>query len=182
MRMDDRELVEGIKNRDERALECLLEQYGGLLKAITSYHLEPSLREDCMNEVLFILWNEIRQYDPEKNTLKNWIGAVCRYKCIDYRRKYYRECLEELDETIPDEKTPEMVVLERELEQETQELLACLSPSDREIFRRRYIEEETIREISAGMKLSPSILYNRLSKGKRKLRKSLGRCHNEERV
>ena len=180
--MDDRELVDGIMNKEEHALECLLDRYGGLLKAITAYHLDVSLREDCMNEVLFIVWNEIHQYNPNKNTLKNWIGAVCKYKCIDYKRKYYKEHYEELDETIPDKKTPEKEILRREMEQETEELLACLSPSDREIFRRRYIEEETIKEISAGMKLSPSVLYNRLSKVKKKLRKSLRRCHDEERV
>ena len=180
--MDDRELVEGILRKEEKAMECLVDQYGGLIKSITSYHLDAFLREDCMNEVLFIIWNEIWQYDPRKNTLKNWIGAVCKYKCIDYKRKYYKEYFEELDETIPDEKTPEKEMLRREMEQETEELLSCLCASDREIFRRRYIEEETIKEISAGMKLSPSILYNRLSKGKKKLKKSLGRCHNEERI
>ena len=37
--MDDRELVDGIMNKEEHALECLLDRYGGLLKAITAYHL-----------------------------------------------------------------------------------------------------------------------------------------------
>lgn len=181
MVMDNERLVEGIKRKDEKALECLIAQYGGLIKSIAYYHLsmDAGYAGECINDVLLIIWTKIGQFHPEKNTLKNWIGAVCRYKCIDYKRKYYREHFEPLDETFPAPDTPEKRMLEQEMIRETEEFLSCLSISDREIFRRRYIEEQSISEISGHMKLSPSVLYNRLSKGKKKLRKSLGRCHDE---
>ena len=129
--------------------------------------------------MLFCIWNHIDQYNPEKNSLKNWIGAICKYKCIDYKRKYYKENFVELDETIPVADHPEKIILEPELEVETNELLSSLSPKDRELFRRRYINEESIDEISSDMNLAPSVLYNRLSRGKKKLRNTLRRSHNE---
>ena len=177
--MDDRQLAAGIRRKEEEALDELINQYGHLIKSIATYHLGDFYRDECINDVLFCIWNHIDQYNPEKNSLKNWIGAICKYKCIDYKRKYYKENFVELDETIPVADQTEKIILEQELEVETNELLSSLSPKDRELFRRRYINEESIEEISRDMNLAPSVLYNRLSRGKKKLRNTLRRSHNE---
>ena len=177
--MDDRQLAAGIRCKEEEALDELINQYGRLIKSIVTYHLGDFYRDECINDVLFCIWNHIDQYNPEKNSLKNWIGAICKYKCIDYKRKYYKENFVELDETIPVADQTEKIILEQELEAETNELLSSLSPKDRELFRRRYINEESVAEISHDMKLAPSVLYNRLSRGKKKLQNALRRSHNE---
>ena len=177
--MDDRQLAAGIRRKEEEVLDELICQYGRLIKSIVTYHLGDFYRDECINDVLFCIWNHIDQYNPRKNSLKNWIGAICKYKCIDYKRKYYKENFVELDETIPVADQTEKIILEQELQAETEELLASLPPKDRELFRRRYINEESIEEISKDMKLAPSVLYNHLSRGKKKLRNTLRRSHNE---
>lgn len=177
--MDDRHLAADIRRKKENALDQLISQYGRLIKSIVSYHLTDFYRDECINDILLSIWNHIDQYDPEKNSLKNWIGAICKYKCIDYKRKYYKENFVELDESISVPDPTEKLILKQEIETETEELLSSLSPSDRELFRRRFINEESIEEISHEMKLSPSVLYNRLSRGKKKLRNTLRRSHNE---
>ena len=177
--MDDRQLAAGIRRKEEEALDELINQYGRLIKSIVTYHLGDFYRDECINDVLFCIWNHIDQYNPKKNSLKNWIGAICKYKCIDYKRKYYKENFVELDETIPVADQTEKIILAQGLEAETEELLASLPHKDRELFRRRYINEESIEEISRDMKLAPSVLYNRLSRGKKKLRNTLRRSHNE---
>lgn len=174
--MDDEQIVSGILRKDEHALDYLLDKYGGLIKAITKYHLSMDYRaqEECMNDVLMILWNKMNQYNPEKNTLRNWIGAVCKYKCINYKQKYYREQYEELDESTVQAKSPEQEILERELSEETEELLSALSEEDQMIFLKKYLENDSIQDISKSMKLSPSVIYNRISKGKKKILKFWG--------
>lgn len=175
--MDDEQIVSGVLRKDERALDQLIDKYGGLIKSITKYHLHMDYRyqEECMNDVLMILWNKMDQFDPEKNTLKNWIGAVCKYRCINYKQKYYREQFEELDESTAQVRSPEQELLEHELSAETEEMLAALSEEDRLIFQKRYLENDSISSISKSMKLTPSVIYNRISKGKKKMIKFWGR-------
>ena len=177
--MDDRQLAAGIRRKEEKALDQLIDQYGCLIKSIVFYHLGDFYRDECINDILLCIWNHIDQYHPEKNSLKNWIGAICKYKCIDYKRKFYKENFVELDENIPVSDQTEKIILEQEMEHEIQTLLSSLSQKDQELFRRRYINEESIAEISHDMKLAPSVLYNRLSRGKKKLQNALRRSHNE---
>lgn len=180
--MNDMQLVAGIQRKDEKMLECLIDQYGGFIKGIVFRHLPANYREECINDILFSIWNHISQFDENKNSLKNWIGAICKYKCIDYKRKYYKENFVELDESIPAPDQTEQTILLLEMEAEVKELLKALPERDQELFRRRYLENENIEEISASMGIDRTVLYNRLSRGKKKLRKFLGRNQHEETV
>jgi len=179
--MTDDELIKGIKNKDEEALDFFIRQYGGLIKSIISYHICNNYRDECINDVLLSVWNNISRFNPKKNSLKNWIGAICKYKCIDYKRKYYKEVFLELNENFPSSYTAESNILQKEIDSEINELLSCLKDDDKEIFKRRYIDCQTVNEISGIMKISPSILYNRLSRGRKKLRKKFigGGCNEK---
>ena len=179
--MDDEHIVAGILKKDERALDQLIDKYGGLIKSIVSFHLymDYGYQEECMNDILMILWDKIDQYNPEKNSLKNWIGAVCKYRCINYKRKYYREQFDELDDSLQLDNNPERIILEEELSDETESLLTALSKKDREIFRKRFLKDESIDDISKSMKLAPSVIYNRISKGKKKIKKFWGGRYEE---
>jgi len=178
--MTDEDLIMGIKKRNEAALDCLINQYGSLIKSIVYYHINNTYKEECINDILLSIWNNISKFNPEKNSLKNWIGAVCKYKCIDYNRKYYRENFSEIDENIPSPYTAEQSILKKEIEAQAEELLNTLPPKDREIFKRRYIDEEPINEIAQNMNISLSVIYNRISRGRKKLKKSILRSEQNE--
>ncbi|UOB97484.1 RNA polymerase factor sigma-70 [Bacillus wiedmannii] len=79
-----------LRKRNEKALYFIIDQYGGLIKSIIQKHLASfqDVQEECMDDVLLAIWNHIEKYDEEKNTLKNWIAAITKYKSIDYARKY----------------------------------------------------------------------------------------------
>ena len=57
----------------------------------------------------------------------------------------------------------------KEFSRETQEILACLKPRDQELFLKLYVEEKSFDEISQETGTEKSVLYNRLSRSKRKL-------------
>ncbi|HQE65526.1 MAG TPA: sigma-70 family RNA polymerase sigma factor [Bacillota bacterium] len=170
----DEQIVRGIINKDKNALALLVDTYGSLIKSIVGYHLSSLklYQEECINDVLLSIWQNMKRFDKSKNSLKNWIGAICKYKCIDYKRKYCREiCFAELDENIPDDKYEFESILNSEIDS----LLEGLDPRDRELFYRHYILGENIEHIAAQISKAPSILYNRLSRGRRKLRQILQR-------
>ena len=97
MRIDRDNFLTRLKAHDERALEFVLEEYGGLLMSVIRRHLFclPQMQEECLNDVLFSIWAHIAQFDETRSTFKNWIAGIARYRSISYLRKY-KNRLEEL--------------------------------------------------------------------------------------
>jgi len=62
--------------------------------------------------------------------------------------------------------------LTKELSLETEKMLECLSEEDREIFIKLYFEEKNMDEISCDTGLAKPVLYNRLSRGRKKMRQA----------
>jgi len=123
-------------------------------------------------------------YDPKRSSFKNWIGGIAKYKSIDYTRKYLKDLENENieDVIIPTEDNSIKEILKSEIREETEKMLSSLSKEDREIFQKLYFEDKDMNEISKDTGLSKSILYNRLSRGKKKMRKEIdveGGCKNE---
>lgn len=149
----------------------LVDTYGGLIKSIVSFHLSEfsQYRDECINDILLSIWQNMKSFDENKNSLKNWIGAISKYKSIDYIRKHYKDLsFDELDESIPDSRSN----FETEISDEIQSLLSSLKEEDRSIFYKYYILGEKVNEIARDTQKSPAYLFNRLSRGRKKLRKT----------
>ena len=50
-------------------------------------------------------------------------------------------------------------------------MLDSLKPVDRELFIRLYVEEQSMEEVSRETGIKKEVIYNRLSRSKRKLRR-----------
>ena len=50
-------------------------------------------------------------------------------------------------------------------------MLSCLNEKDRILFWKLYVEEEPMEEVSRETGLKKEVIYNRLSRGKRRIRK-----------
>lgn len=173
----DTELIKRLKARDQLALEEIIDQYGGLIASIVRYHLRgfELYQEECINDVLLAIWNNIGQFNPRKNGLKNWIGAISKYKSIDYKRRYYRQVQQEpLGEEVPDQSS-EKDVLRQELQEEIESLLQFLPEKDRKLFFDHYILDKDINTLSSQMQTKPAVIYNRLSRGRQKIRAGVKR-------
>lgn len=178
--VDDETLVEELRRRNQNALNILVERYGGLITAIVRRHLSQweADQEECINDILFAIWNHISQYDETKSSFKNWIGAVSKYRCIDYKRRYYRQlCEQPIDEQFPTDGGADKELLAREMSEETESLLAYLSETDRVLFWDCYVEGKDMQTLSAEHQMKPSVIYNRLSRGKKRIRTS---CFKKE--
>ncbi|WP_026886996.1 sigma-70 family RNA polymerase sigma factor [Clostridium beijerinckii] len=170
----DKEIYLLIKKRSEKGMELLINEYAPLIKAIVKKHLYnfPQYHEECINDVYLKIWNNITSFDKEKNILKNWIAAIAKYRAIDYKRKYLKTLehmdISELD--IESDFTIEKEALKNELEYETEEILKYLSLFDKQLFIKLFVKEESVKEVSEEFNIKPSVLYNRISRGKNKLR------------
>lgn len=166
----DEYLASGIAAHNESAFNQLLDEYGGLVKAIVKSRLSVSLdmQEEAMQDIFIAIWQNIGRFDAGKSSLKSWICAISRYKCIDYLRRSKRlPAFCEIDENTGD------FSADPQLQFEVDSILDCLPSADRELFYRRYILCEPVGAIAKEKNIGTGLLYNRFSRAKRRLRKQL---------
>lgn len=181
MKITEKNFIKQLNHGNERALEYVMLQYGGLVKSVVHRHLYnmTQYEEDCINEVFFAVWNNISSYQPEKSSFANWIGGIARLKALDALRKHSKEMWEEsIDDQvvhIVDTSAGPGADMEELISTETEQLLSCLKEKDRELFYRLYVEEQDMDEISEAMDMEKSVIYNRISRAKRKVRKLHGK-------
>ena len=77
------------------------------------------------------------------------------------------------DAVIVQEDTALAEMIEKEVNSEVEKMLAYLNPRDRELFYKLYVEEESMTQISHETGMKPEVIYNRLSRGRKKIRKNL---------
>lgn len=174
MRVNKDNYITQLRRHNEKALEYVLEEYGGLFLSIIKKHLFcfPGLQEECMNDVLFKIWKHIGQFDENKNSFKNWSAGIARYQAIDYLRKYMKE-LEymNLDDVKAGQEDAELIkLIEEEISEETEAILACLNEEDRGLFLKLFYEDKDVDEVSRETGLKKAAIYNRVSRGRRKIR------------
>jgi len=172
MEVNESNVVQAIVDRDERAIAFIVSHYGGLLSAIIKRYVMFSRQdyEECLDDVLLAIWNNIAAYDESRNTFKQWIAAIAKYRGIDYHRKL----MGERRRFAASEWSDQLEARSRQVAAvDMEELLACLSLEERKLFRRYYLEGVPSREMAEQMKVRESWIHNKLSRGRKKLRQWL---------
>lgn len=173
-KVDETNFISLLRKKDERALDYVVDTYGGLIKAIVHKHLYgfPDKCGECINDILLAVWNQVEHFDSEKNSFSGWLAAICKYKSIDYKRKYYKLLSESplSEEEISFEGNPEEAVLKQEISEEIHTLMQYLSKEDQKLFWDCYVMNEPMEQLAQERNLKVSALYNRLSRGRKKLR------------
>lgn len=174
-KVDQKNFIRLLQKKDERALDYVIETYGGLIQAIVRRHLFsfPDKCGECVNDILLAVWNEIGHFDSSKNEFSGWLAAICKYKAIDTKRRSFKLLAESpLDENqAAPQHNPEETVLAREISEETESLLLNLPPEERKLFWDCYVEREPVENLAKERNLNASAIYNHLSRDKKKLRR-----------
>lgn len=168
--MKEKKLINSLKNKDEKALADLIENYSGILKSVIKRVLQsfPDLWDECLNETLMAVWQNVDSYDCNRSSFKNWCASVARYKAIDILR---REIRHNNREEIRDENSYtgnefDLVLLK--------EIFKYLSPEDRKLFEAIFIEGYTYDEMAQKLGVSKDALYSRVKRSRRKIEKEFG--------
>lgn len=176
--IDENNFVKELKERNEDALYYVIDNYGGVIKTVVNkqlFYLEDH-KEECINDCLLAIWENIESYEPSKSEFKNWVAGISKYKSIDYLRRYLRDRdVENIDDkNIATDKDSLDIILEKEMEKGLGELLYKLSPEDRLIFKETYFNNKSARDLSKDLGLDEGNIYNRLSRGRKKLKLLMG--------
>ncbi|QWU16472.1 RNA polymerase sigma-70 factor, ECF subfamily [Paenibacillus sophorae] len=169
MKITEDNVVQQTKNRNERAIAFIIQMYGGLLTAIIKRHVQNSQLdyEECLDDVLLAIWHNIDAFDERKNTFKQWIAAIAKYRAIDYQRRMMRNRQQFISTEISDHLYQKQPISPK---QDVEEVLAHLSSKERAIFEKYYLEGVSSREIALQMNVKESWIHNKLSRGRKKLK------------
>lgn len=174
MEINEQNFIKCLIKRDEDALRYVIKEYGWLIKTIVSkqlYNLK-SIQEECINDIFLNIWDNIDKYDKKRGTFKNWIIGISKYKSIDYKRKYIKDINNEeydcLEIGIPD--NSDIGIINEEIREDIENLLNCLNDKDRDIFIKHFMLDMNASEIAAKLGVTTNTIYNRIYKGKKKIR------------
>lgn len=175
MKITEKNFITQLRRGNERALDYVVDMYSGLIVAVVRKQLYclPELQQECVNDVLLAIWQHIDSYDEQRSTFSNWVAGICRYKAIDCRRSWLRRMQEqplEAAEQLADSQS-QMDLLEQEIFEEVEDILACLKAEDQQLFRQLFVEDIPVQQVAQNMGISRDNVYNRVSRGRKQIRK-----------
>lgn len=172
-----------LKQKDPLAIEFIVHEYGPLMKKVIHQYLYDSREafEECFNDVLLAVWNNPDRFDDKKSEFKNWLCAIAKYRAIDSLRRERKrrerfvsleseEGLDHLEHISVSDGCGDTV---EEAGEELKKLLGCLSEEDKDLFFRRYVKEQSIDEISKEKHMERSLIYARISRGKKRMKRHM---------
>lgn len=168
--MNEKKIIQGIKNRDEKSLRAFIDSYGPVMKASIYKVLtfNENVRMEVLNDSVLAVWDNIDSFDPARSSFKNRCAGVARYKAIDALRKEIRHKSVDLDEVSPYLSTDDDISID-----ETEEILKVLDEKDREIFRKLFLEGYSYDDLTKVYDISKAGLYNRVARGKKKIKEEI---------
>ncbi|MFC0391552.1 sigma-70 family RNA polymerase sigma factor [Paenibacillus mendelii] len=171
-------MVQGLKNRDEAALQALMEQYGDYLLR-TAFLLLKDLQaaEEAVQDTFITAFRKIEQLREEEQ-LKSWLTRIAINRCRMRQRTWgWRNLLPfaRMEEIPTDEHHPD-TELQVMLEWRNERLSDAVHRLDyiyREVITLYYYNELSIREIATHTATNENTVKARLTRGRLQLRKLL---------
>lgn len=172
--MTDNELILRLRQRDQAGLEDLSRRYSPLMRYIISPILSNGQdREECLSDVLLLVWERIERYDPARGAFSTWLTVLTRNTALNRARgqEVGEPLFENQASPVPG---PEEQILHQELLEELKQAVDRLSMKDQLLFYRKYYYFQTTAQIAAEMGMTDRAAEGRLYRIKTRLRKELG--------
>lgn len=173
--MKEQALLRRLRHRDTAALEQVIEEYSGYVSAVIRAVIGSSMTqedvEESASDVFFTLWQQAEQVRPGK--LKAYLSAIARHKALNKLRERGETLELEEDILLESPCQPEQLLTAKEQNAIVNATLMELGHMDREIFLRHYYYCQSVMKISEAMRINPSTIKSRLSRGRRKLKELL---------
>ena len=176
--MNDTAAIAGIKDHKEGSANEIIIKYSkymwpvayAVLKNIGS---EQDV-EHCIAEIFVDLWEEPNQYDPQSDSLQDWLCTKVRSRAMERYRVLSGSGAVPLDGPMMMGRmgVQDAALLEKN-KRELSAAVASLSDTERDILIRRFYYEQNIKEIAIALNLATKEVQGQLHRSKQLLRKAL---------
>jgi RNA polymerase sigma-70 factor (ECF subfamily) len=173
-------LIRHLQKGDAGALEAIIRQYTNYVSATAYRVLGPLPREDLeevVADTFVALWTHAGDLEPDRGTLRAWLGAVAANKAKDRLRRY--RPLELLTEDLPDGGSLEEQAEAKVLGEALWQAVDSLEEPERTLFFRYYYEGEKLKTVARDLGLNPSTAKTKLFRGRQALREKLRKLGGE---
>lgn len=182
-RLDELELVAGLRERRAGDVDTFLERYRSLFyHCIGHFESDHSAREDLFQDIVLYVLDRLDQnsFDPEKGSLGTWLYRVAWCRCVDLKRKAgarRNPKLTPVGDRVPERVDaspgPGDVAGETEIGDMVRRGLSLLEEEERALLQMRFVEDRTIVEIAEALTISIEQTKYRLKRASTALRRVL---------
>ncbi len=177
-KIDDRGIIALLNDRNEESLQIIEKQYGKLIRKISINLVNNAeLADECLNDVLFDVWNTIPPLQPF--SISSYVCTLSRRRTIDKIRhasaskRDFSNFYIVNEEFASVEDGLETLLESINIKAVINSFLKDLSGINREIFISRYFDFEAVSDISSRLHISENSIKTRLVRMKKKLRSYL---------
>jgi RNA polymerase sigma-70 factor (ECF subfamily) len=167
----DRELIQRIKGRDQRALMELYQAYSSLVFGLALRVLHnPGLAEEVTQDIFLKVWQQPERWNPALGQFTSWLLTITRNAAIDRLRKERHSQTQQVEHM---EHMAEPNLADDGLWYDGQvlaELLTQLPPEQRQLIELAFFQGYTHSELSNQLRLPLGTVKTRLRSGLQKLR------------
>lgn len=183
MELSDKELLQGIVQQNEKAMEQFYHRFSSLVYRFALRSLKtPMGASEVVNEVMMEVWRKADTFQHQ-SSVKTWLLSITHHKAVDLVRKNVRHDHEDeaLLEEIADPYCP-LMELEKAASNEkyVKQCLSQLSDAHRTVVELTFYEELSYPEISAMLAVPSGTIKTRMMHAKKQLFSCLQRLINRE--
>jgi len=163
-------------SRDESALTEVYDQYASFVYGLALRVIgDPRVAEDVSQDVFVSVWERPEAFDPERGSLRTWLGTLAHRRAVDYvRREEARRRRTERDASrrvsVPDveEIAVALVTAER-----VRDALDLLPDDQRRAIQLAYFGGKTYRQVAEVLGIPEGTAKSRLRLGLRRIADAL---------
>ena len=98
VKITEQNLIKQLKEKNSQAIDYIIDQYGGLIKAVLLKNLydQKDHWEECFNDCLLAVWNNPERFDGKKGEFKAFLCAIAKYNAIDLLRSELKRTSKEI--------------------------------------------------------------------------------------
>jgi RNA polymerase sigma-70 factor (ECF subfamily) len=172
----EREVRDRLVSDDDRALGEVYDQYASFVYGLALRVIgDPRAAEDVSQDVFVCLWERPAAFDPERGSLRSWLGTLAHRRAVDYvRREEARRRRAERDagRAVPapdvEEAATALVAAER-----VRAALDLLPNEQRRAIQLAYFGGKTYREVAVVLGIPEGTAKSRLRLGLRRIAEAL---------
>ena len=184
----DVDLMLRIQAEDADALSLLYDRYDGILKALILRIIHNDTEaDDLLQEVFLEIWNQAKNFSPQKGKPLGWMVTLTRRRAIDaLRKKQAYNRAEERFQAAPEQQPLAWVenVTDKEIEAgDTRALMAkvinSLPPAQQQVIELAFFQGMSQREIAFHTNIPLGTVKTRLELGLKKIYDGLKELKDE---
>jgi RNA polymerase sigma factor (sigma-70 family) len=172
----EREVRDRLVTGDDGALGEVYDQYASFVYGLALRVIgDPRAAEDVSQDVFVCLWERPAAFDPDRGSLRTWLGTLAHRRAVDYvRREEARRRRVERDAghavTAPDveELATALVAAER-----VRAALDLLPSDQRRAIQLAYFGGKTYRQVAVVLGIPEGTAKSRLRLGLRRIAEAL---------